>query len=270
MTRIGFVVAIMFLVGCVFAVNEALDEFPLLGRGGGSSGDYGIMSLWGNPAGLAHTPKYAAMGMYNNFWGISEYGSYCAGGLINTKYATGGLFFNYFGSADIYSEISAGAVLAKPIGRIVDIGIRARFAQVAFPEPYGSAWTILFDVGLQHKFSNRAAIGLYWQNPAQSTNTLMDYEVNELISFGLRYNATSWATVYADVQFPETGPGELYLGQQLHITRWLSISGGVGGRPAKLYIGAGFMWNDMDIAWSGLIHPELGMCNGGKLTWQKE
>ncbi len=270
--RTFFVVLLLSVfvsTGFVFAVGEGADEFPLLGRGAGASGDFGTLSLWGNPAGLARAPRYSATAMYNNFWGISEYTSYCIGGAFNTKYAAVGAYFNYFGDANIYSELSAGGVVAKSIYNIADVGFRARFVQIGFPEPYGSASTMFFDFGVQHNFRNIAAVGFYWQNPAQISK-VVGYDSNELLSFGLRYDATSWVSVYADVQFTQSGPGELYLGQQLKITRWLSIAGGAGGRPTKLYLSANFNWNDFGVSWTGAIHPEMGMVNGGKISWEKK
>ncbi|RKZ27098.1 hypothetical protein DRQ26_03535 [bacterium] len=259
---------ILFSVHFVFAAGEGIDELPLLGRGGGASGDFGMLSLFGNPAGFSRSPQFGAIAMYENLWGISEYGTYCVGGGANTKYAALGAYFNFFGSADIYSELSAGLVVARSFGNIVDVGVRARFLSISFPEPYGNTSTMFFDFGLQHNFRNIAAVGFYWQNPGQASK-IVGYDANELISFGFRYDATSWVSVFADVQFTQSGPGELYLGQNLKITRWLSISGGAGGRPTKFYLAANFNWNDFSLAWTGAIHPELGITNGGKIMWRK-
>ena len=267
-----YAISLCFLLigaNAAFGLGEALQEFQLSGRGAGSAGDFGYTSLWGNPAGIARTPRYCATAMFNNFWGISEYSAYSVGAAWNPGFAAGSMFFNYFGSPDIYSEIIIGASVAKSVYRIVDVGARMRYIQVGYPEPYGKASTVFLDFGLQHNFANRAAIGVYAENPA-GISKLVGFDSNELLAVGLRYDAAEWATIFADVQFQQTGRGELYIGQEFRIFRWLSLSGGAGGRPSKFYLGANFFWNDFGVSWTGIIHPEMGMCNGGKISWTKK
>lgn len=260
--------AILLLSTKAFCLGDAMNSFVLLGRGAGSSGDVGLSSIFGNPAGITQGTVIGVEAMYNNLWGLSEYNSYSLAMMANTKLASGAISFCYFGNADLYSELYIAASLAKSIPKIVDIGARVRFVQVGYPSPYDKASTVFFDVGLQRRFGRKANIGFYWENPMQISK-LVGYETNELISAGLRYDAASWAVVFADVRFAQNSTGELYLGQEIRITRWLKVSAGVGGRPTKLYVGTSFAWDAFAASWMGTLHPELGMSNGGRISWEK-
>jgi len=264
-------VVIFFLSSLLFGLGEQVDEFALLGRGAGVSGDFGIFSLWGNPAGIAKSSKMSALAGYQNLWGISEYSQYVVGGIYSMKALNCGFSVNYFGDPELYSELSFEAAVARELpdiwGAMPALGLRGRFINVGLPEPYTSTSVFLIDCGFQLYFGSRASLGLYAKNPLNTQ--LEGYDINRLLSFGIRYDPVSWSTVYADVQFPGNGPGELYLGQQLAINRWLRFNMGVGGRPTKFYLGADFAWQNLGISWGGAIHPEMGMSNGGKISWDK-
>ncbi|MCD6595628.1 hypothetical protein J7L68_08140 [bacterium] len=262
---------VMLLSLLAFGLNEELQEFALFGKGAGASGDYGTFALWGNPAGISKGVRMSAIASWQNSWGVSEYSQYVVGGLYANKIANIGLSLNYFGDADIYSELVVGATVARKLPRIYGVepalGARMRYTSISCPEPYGSASTALFDGGLSLFFSSRASIGIYGQNLLNTQ--LVGFDINSMYSFGFRFDAASWATVYADLQVPNDAPGELYLCQQVALTKWLKVSLGIGGRPTKFYLGADFAWQDLGIGWGGTIHPELGMSNGAKILWEK-
>ncbi|RKZ34252.1 hypothetical protein DRQ33_02570 [bacterium] len=268
----AFVSLILLSFNIIFAVGEQLDEFALFGRGAGSSGDYGISALWGNPAGLSKTAKYSASAAWQNMWGVSQYSQYIVGGYYSTKYLNMGLSIDYFGDPDIYSEMQASATIAGVLPRIYGIdpawGTRIKYVDVGCPEPYGNVSTVLIDGGVTLFFSHRASLGFYANNILNTQ--LVGYDINRLYSLGFRYDVSSWASVFADVQISEDGRGEVYLAQRLTIIRWLDLTAGLGGRPTRFFVGLNFIWNDLAIGWGGTIHPELGMCNGGKILWEKK
>ena len=262
---------VMLLSILAFGFNEELQEFALLGKGAGASGNYGTFALWGNPAGISKGVRMSAVAGWQNDWGVSEYSQYVLGGLFANKIANIGLSFNYFGDADVYSELVAGATIARKLPRIYGIdpalGARVRYSSVSCPEPYGNASTALLDAGLSLFFSSRASFGIYGENLLKTQ--LVGFDINSMFGIGFRYDAASWATVYADLQVPDNAPGELYLAQQVALTKWLKVSLGIGGRPTKFYLGADFLWRDLGIGWGGTVHPELGMSNGAKISWEK-
>jgi len=263
-----FVVAVSSLL---FGLSQQLDEYALFGRGAGASGDWGINALFGNPAGAGRMRSFALTAGWQNLWGVSEYSQFVAGGLYSTKFANFGAFFSYFGDADIYSEMTAGAVVARQIPRIYGVdpslGIKLRYINVGSPEPYGSASVVFLDAGVDLFLSSRGAVGFYAENVLGTE--FLGYDSSRLYSIGFKYSPASWVSVAADVQVGEDGRGEVYLSQTAELTRWLRISFGLGGRPTKFYLGADFSWRDFMLGWGGTIHPELGMCNGARLLWSK-
>ena len=262
---------VIFCVVLAFGLNQQLDEYALFGRGAGSSGDWGLNSLWGNPAGVGRMGKLALTAGWQNLWGVSEYSQFALGGIYSTKFANFGAFVNYFGNADIYSELVAGAVLGRQIPRIYGIdpslGLMVKYIRVGSPEPYGSASVVFLDGGLDLFFSSRACLGIYAENLFRTK--FVGYDANYMYSVGFRYIPASWVSVAADLQVGEDGRGELYLSQSAKLARLLKVSFGLGGRPTKFYLGAEFTWKDFALGWGGTIHPELGMSNGAKILWQK-
>ncbi len=160
-----------------------------------------------------------------------------------------------------------GRKIPRVYGIDPSLGLRIKFINVGSPEPYGKASVVFVDAGLSMFFSSRAALGIYAENLFNTK--FVGYESNRMYSVGFRYDPASWVSVSADLQVGEDGRGELYLSQSAKLTRWLTVSLGLGGRPTKFYLGADFAWKDLLFGWGGTIHPELGMCNGARVIWEK-
>ncbi len=261
-------VVFAWVFASAFGLGCALDEFSLLGVGAGASTAWGAASAFANPAGAAEGDMLELRALYHSFWGISQYGAYSIAASFRTKYVSLGAFAHFFGNAELYSELGAGVVAASDIWRGLALGIRLRFEQVGFPEPYGKASTVLADAGLRKALGEKAAVGLFWNNVAD-LGKLVDCELEEAVTFGVSLRPAEWAYLFADVQFRKGGPGELYLGQIVRLSDWLALSGGVGGRPTKLYLGLRLAWRGAALAWEGTLHPELGTSYGGALSWSR-
>lgn len=261
------IIKVIALSATLFALDDAVFEASSF-AGAGLSTPISKSTIWANPAALFDGPNISAGTGYTNFWGISELQLFSVNGVMRTRFAGIGIGSFYYGSGNLWAEFTFATAIASPLWKIARAGVRVKYAGISLPSQYESQRKLSLDFGLYRPVGASLKLGVFAQNIFSTK--IGDSKPPRTICTGFSFDPASWLTILLDLYATEGLPGRVYVGERVQMADWLSISGGVGGRPTKLYLGTQFRWRNMELSWKGTFHPELGMTNSVNLEWQKK
>ena len=146
-------------------------QVPTGGRGNGmGNASVALSDFWAiqnNQAGLASFQSVAASFYYQNRFLISELGLKSFGFTLPTRNGTFGLSYQNFGYTQ-YHETKVGLAFGKSFGERFSAGLQIDYLAYKLTGEYGQANLLTFELGIQHKISEKVVIGAHAFNPIRA------------------------------------------------------------------------------------------------------
>ncbi len=269
------VIISLFLIVSVFAAFDDLDcEAHASGRGGIVTFSKGGDAIFGNPAGLGMTyngtsGNIFAATHYSNFWGLGDVSDLGVGAGYRSPIGTFSAGFRNFGNPDYYAEQLLSLSYSFGLRDNLMAGARMNYGMINQGD-YGT-WNVpMFDLGMIWDISDMFSAGFLWQNISGAVIEVEDEEVEiySPMSLGLSIQPKDWIEVAVDVQKYEGGNFRLRAYQRMTLTEVFAFNMGVSGRPNKFHLGVeASKWN-MTLAYSAVVHAELGLTNHVSLRYE--
>lgn len=210
-----------------------------------------------NPASVAGQNKiYAAIFYSPSPFQLSQLSNYGILGAMNVEYFDIGASINSFGFS-LYRETSSSIVLAKRLYESFDVGIGFHISHL-FIDQYGSATTIVFDIGGIYNFSENLKFGFSLQNLSRATFG-GDDDIPQVLSTGISYKIIDQALVNFDVvkdirYEPALRPSIEFSPHEILIVR-----AGIQTGSSRLFGGIGLRIIGIGIDYGIATHAELGL-----------
>ena len=160
----------LFLLICIFGLSAVPAQSlrysiaqPYISLSAYSRQQNDPLSFTGNQAALAQT-KNAGIGLYGERrFLLKETSAYTLGMALPTRLGNFGLQLNYAGFKN-FSEDEIGLAFAKPLGRLVDLGVQFNYYGYRVPA-YGNASAINFEIGAMMHLTDKLNAGVHVYNP---------------------------------------------------------------------------------------------------------
>ncbi len=261
-----FSIAILVLALSIFGAFDDLDsEAHASGRGGVISFTRGADAIFGNPAGLGlgyrgDGKNIIATTHYTNFWGVE--GDLGAGAGYRSALGNFAVGFRNFGNADYYAEQLISLSYSTSIRENLSLGARFNYGIIDQGD-YGS-WNVpMFDLGLNWELSDMWNAAFIWQNISGAVVEVDEEEVEiySPMSLALSIDPNEWLEIGVDLQKYEGGNFRLRAYQRMLLGETFAFNMGVSGRPNKFHLGVEASKWDITLAYSAVVHAELGLTN---------
>ncbi len=248
------VIVVVFLLPAItFGAFDGMVDWSASGGVAVSAVSEGSNSFRGNPSGILHVEEWGASASWHREWELDELSSGNVSGILSRSWGSIAIGGSFVGDAALYTESIVGAAYARRIGKL-EAGIRANFGMARTDN--WNANTILIGVGAMYPTSKVASVGFWVDN---ITASKIDGNVIPMRSaIGVKYYPTNWINLHADYYLEGDQKATMRFGQETIIAELVSIRGGVNFRPNTYHFGLGVLYNDFELSWSYIAHPELG------------
>lgn len=156
----------------------------------------GVMSIYGNIAGIAYVEGTAMDVSYDGRFNLAELSTASVSAVYGGKFGSVGILASRFGF-DSYSENKLGIAYARKLGSGFSIGGMLDILQYN-ADGFQGTNKITFEAGIYNEVSSRVHIGLHIFSPG----TVRISQVQELptrVSLGVKYFASKKAAVIVDL-----------------------------------------------------------------------
>ncbi|MBL3657957.1 PorV/PorQ family protein [Fulvivirga sediminis] len=247
---------LLLLISCVSAQNTHQFGARAKGMGFTSSTMKDGWSLFNNPAGLSELTDLAAIGGFENKYGIEGLNTIAAG--IYSPAPTGvvGLSFLKFGD-DLYHEQELSLNYANHFG-LAGLGIRLNYSQYHM-EGYGNKSFVTIDFGGIASLSDQLLVGAYINNVNQPQISEFENErVPISLQAGVSYQPTAAVTLNAEVEKDIDYDTTLKLGLEYVFLKYIALRTGAQTSPFIQYFGLGFFTSRLKVDYALSNNNKLG------------
>ena len=146
-----------------------------------------VFSFFNNQATLAYIDQISSGIAVEDFFLVKELRTTTFATIIPTKYGVFGFGLSYFGF-DLFKKKTGGIAYAMPLGEKFAIGLKISYQHLQLDYYYGSASTIIGEIGFTSKPTERLKIGAHIHNPTKAKyNTDNTLTVGTFESIGFSY-----------------------------------------------------------------------------------
>ena len=227
----------------------------------------GIESIYTNPAGLTTLENFGLDVSYDRRFNLNELATVSLAGAKKIGQNAIGLSVSRFGYS-AYSESRAGLTYARKLFDKVSIG--GSFHYLGYNiENFGTTSRFTFDVGLQSVINDKLSIGAYIFNPASVALT-DDQDVPARMSIGLRYTASSKASVYLDISKTINRAPEFKFAVDYEVVEAFSLRGGANITHSSMHFGPVYqLKNGLAIFGGYSFDNRIGHSTGLSISYRK-
>ena len=217
-----------------------------------------VFSIFNNPARLINIQNPQA-GIYFSPapFDIQELSYACASYSQPTQIGTFSFGSTVYGF-DLYKETEIDLGYSKGINDCLGLGFSLRYKNISIKN-YGSASTLLINLGTILELSHELAVGFYIENLSHAT---LNNEPNQLpakMSVGLTsrniQNFSLSAAVIKEIGFNPS----VRFGIEHKLTENFFLRFGVSNEPSLYYCGIGIFYKIFEFGYAVSSHPDLGL-----------
>ncbi len=256
------------------ALPQALwGAFEPSAQGGRAAGMQGAMvactndpwAAFHNPALLATvTEPSLCLAFSPALFGLKEITRISFSGVEPTTVGTFALSGSRFGFA-LYRELSAGLSYGTMLGESMAIG-GSLFSEHLGIRNYGSAWTVVADLGAAFRINPWLTWGISVRNVSASTIGDASESLPEIMSTGFSSHPVREATISMDLVKDLRYPLEIRAGMEYVLLGLLSLRAGMATEPSCYSAGAGIRAGVVQLDYALGVHPVLGLSHQFSLS----
>lgn len=196
--------------------------------------------------GLFAEQRFAGLGL----------GRYAAAGALVTNSGNFAITADYFGY-ELYNDTRVGVAFGRTLGKYFSAGFQVNYVGTNIPE-YGSASTVMIELGLLARLSSKWSIGAHVSNPTQATIGALEEELPSIFSLGVGFRSSEKVFLTAEVEKDIDFKPNFQTGLNYKLNEMVSLRGGFASNPAILSFGVGFKVSNLVIDVASTFHNMLG------------
>jgi hypothetical protein len=220
-----------------------------------------LADLWAlrlNPAGLAALDTAQVGAVYQRHFFADELAQQGLAVAIPLGNGTLGIAADRFGYS-LYNETRTSLAYAMRFGDGLRAAVQMDHVGMRLGENYGSAGTLVAELGVQARLTNALWIGAHLYNPNRSMlGGPYDERVPTLLRAGLAYTFSSKLVMTADVEKDIDRKERFRFGIEYNPNKALYLRTGLATGPMQGTFGAGFRLKHLDIDLAVALRSQLG------------
>lgn len=231
-----------------------------------TAADGDLWAMFGNPAAVDDSRK--TVGFYAiRYYQLSELTDVSTVVNLPTDFGVLSVGGHRFGF-DLYSENRFGAAFAKK-WESISVGVSSYYHHVAIGGDYGSAGTMLLNVGMLSSISERWKIGFRAFNLLDSRLGESGAELAREIALGLGFQPHERVLFQTDAVKDVRYPLSVRMGAELWLLEFIALRAGVTTQPNTMSLGFGIKRGNLTANLVAQRHeePALGLSPGLDLSW---
>jgi hypothetical protein len=218
-----------------------------------------VWSVRMNPAGLAGLERPTGGLYYQSHFLSNDLAQQGLAVAIPLGKGTIGIAADRFGYS-LYNESTISAAYAMRFGEKLRASVQFDYLSVRLGENYGSAGTLVAEVGLQAAITDELWIGAHVYNPGQATlGGPYDEQVPTLLRAGMGYTFSSKLLMTMEAEKDIDRRERFRAGVEYHPNEVLYLRTGISTGDTQGHFGAGFKWDRLDIDMAVVLRAELGI-----------
>ncbi len=226
-------------------------------------------SLQNNQAGIADFASVATSIYYQNRFLVNELGLKSAGFILPTPSGVFGLSYHYFGYNQ-YNESKIGLAFGKTFGERFSAGIQIDYLAYKLQGDYGKEGLFTFEIGLQHKISEKVVIGAHAFNPIRAKLTDDPEErVPSIFRLGAAFNVSDELVLVLETEKNLDYKPNIRTGLEYKVAEKIFVRVGYESVPAltgsenlsvssQYSFGFGLYLGALEVDFAAQIHQTLG------------
>lgn len=231
-----------------------------------SSSHRGVISLYGNPAGLTHLSNWGGDVGYARRFNLDELATINLAAGVKTSLGHFGLVATRFGS-DAYSETKIGIAYARKLFANLSVGVN--FDRIQYDaSAYGNSSIYTFDVGVMSQLTPDLILGVSVFNPlALELNSTTVVPARYVV--GVDYKASSKSGVMADLEKRSDRDLEFKVSVYYDLLDELRLSAGAQVRNSAFHFGMLYRLGKLNVTGSFGIDNRIGNTPAVSLGYQE-
>ncbi len=181
---------------------------------------------------------------------------------------TSGVGFNIFGETDYYQESKISFAFGYKIQDHFSLGASIKYMRVSFPSPYSDFSALGFDSGVLVKIQDKVQIGGAVKNLNKPRVIKDSDDVARVWNIGVAFFPFKDIILTVDFAKESGFNHQLKFGQEIIISKNLSLRFGIKTEPVRYGVGTGFNWEKIKIDYAFLSHSTLGQTHKVSLCFE--
>lgn len=283
--RLIIMISLFFFLGIapgsVFAGSDI--QLPAGGRSSGlGNASVALSDFWSiqnNQAGLGSLQSIAASFYYQNRFLVSELGSGAFGLVLPTQSGVFGLSYRNFGYSQ-YQETKIGLAYGRQFGERFSAGLQIDYLGNKLYSEYGQAGLLTFEIGLQHKISEKVIIGVHAFNPISANlSDEPEERTPSIIRLGAAWSVSDELLLVLETEKNVNYKPSIRAGLEYEVAEKIYTRLGYASVPAltgaenlsvasQYSFGFGLNHGPLDIDFAAQVHQTLGWSPAISMTYR--